>query len=108
MTLKKVQNVLLSSRKSMKSYLEFLQIQTKQHFNNLSELDDANEINLVTAPNVPTEQLANLIDKLNLSSRALYLGVRILGDSPVWPIVMIFAHALQSRAIFNVSSGQHV
>lgn len=108
MTLKKVQNVLLSSRKSMKSYLEFLQIQTKQHFNNLSELDDANEIDLVTAPNVTVEQLANLIDKLKLSSRALYLGVRILGDYPVWPIVMVFAHALQSRAIFNVSSGQHV
>ena len=108
MTLKKVQNELLSSKKSMKSYLEFLRIQTKQHFNSLSELDDANEINLVTAPNATAEQLAKLINKLNLSSRALYLGVRILGDSPVWPIVMVFAHALQSRAIFNVSSGQHV
>ena len=105
MTLKKVWNVLKSSKKSLKSHLE---IPTKQHFKNLSDLDDANEISLVTTPEASKEQLSKLITKLNLSSRALYLGVRILGDSPVWPVVMVFARALQSRAIFNVDSEKHV
>lgn len=106
-TLKRVQHVLVSGKDSMKLYLEFLQIQNKQHITTLDELDNENEIMFATSPNATIQQTADLINKLNLSSRTLYLGVRILRDSPVWPIVMVFAHALQSRAIFNVSSEQN-
>ena len=30
--------------------------------------------------------------------KSIYLGIRILADVPVWPLAMVFAEALKSRA----------
>ncbi|CCK69096.1 Rsf2p KNAG_0B06710 [Huiozyma naganishii CBS 8797] len=107
-TLRQIQKVLLPQHDSMKSYLEFLQLQTSQHITALDDVDNEPELLYAMSPAATIEQTAAAIRKLKLSSRTLYLGVRILGDTPVWPIAMVFAHALQSRAVFNVSEGHNV
>ncbi|CCD27177.1 Rsf2p NDAI_0J02850 [Naumovozyma dairenensis CBS 421] len=103
-TLENVQKNVLPQHDSMKSYLEFLKLQSTQHHENsfnINPLSDA-MINKYMGPNSTKEMNMYIINKAKLSSRCLYLGVRILGDVPIWPIALSFAHALQSRAIFNV------
>ncbi|KAK6455413.1 uncharacterized protein RJT20DRAFT_128625 [Scheffersomyces xylosifermentans] len=45
-------------------------------------------------------ELTEEIKKINLSTKSLYLGIRILADAPVWPIAMGFAEALKNRATY--------
>lgn len=99
--MKRLQDILLPRDKDeiKSSYIEFLKLQTVENF----DLDGL----LLTPPSLGTDSMATLelIQTLNLSSKVLYLGVKILSDAPIWPIALLFAHALQSRAIYNVSNG---
>ncbi|KAG0667797.1 hypothetical protein C6P45_005383 [Maudiozyma exigua] len=99
--MKKIQDVLLpmDHDKIKSSYVEFLkqQADTFDHFEELWETPPSSNDDLM--------ETATLIQKLSLSSKALYLGVKILSDAPIWPISLLFAHAFQSRALYNVSNG---
>ncbi|CAB4256506.1 Rsf2p [Maudiozyma barnettii] len=99
--MKKIQDVLLPKDHDQikSSYVEFLKLQASA-YDHLDGLWD-------TPPTIETDRMETLtlIQKLNLSSKALYLGVKILSDAPIWPISLLFAHAFQSRALYNVSNG---
>lgn len=99
--MKKIQDTLLPKDldKIKASYVDFLQMQ-------VNENDDSNGL-LTTPPSHETDAIETimLIQKMSLSSKALYLGVKILSDAPIWPIALLFAHGFQSRAIYNVSNG---
>lgn len=105
-TLRKIQKTLIPEGTTMQSYLEFLQLQTHRYVSTLDDLDDLDEIRFATSEESNIYQFTQLIQKLCLSSRSLYLGVRILGDTPIWPISIVFAQALQKRAIFKVSQNE--
>lgn len=98
--LKKVEQHLLPKGYNMQSYSEFLRLQAKGALD-VDVLDDALAQRAMN-PDTPIKDTIAVIIKARLSSRCLYLGVRILGDAPIWPIALLFAHALQSRAIYNV------
>lgn len=98
--LKKVEEHLLPKGYNSQSYAEFLRSQAKGALD-VDVLD--NELaRRAMKPDTPTEETKEVIIKARLSSRSLYLGVRILGDAPIWPIALLFAHALQARAIYNL------
>lgn len=107
-TLKKIQTVLLPKSEDMKKYVEFMRLQNQRPLVSVDQFDNENQLVKAISYDAPIEFTAATISSLNLSSRGLYLGVRILGDAPIWPIAMVFAHALQNRAIFNVSMGTNV
>ncbi|KAL6450891.1 TDA9 Probable transcription factor TDA9 [Candida maltosa Xu316] len=46
------------------------------------------------------KQLSQLIIDSHISIKAIYLGIRILADVPVWPLAMVFAEALKNRATY--------
>ncbi|KAG0668648.1 hypothetical protein C6P45_004547 [Maudiozyma exigua] len=56
---------------------------------------------LAMKPTTPIQETTHIINSIGLSSRCLYLAVRILSASPVWSVSFVFAQALQSRAIYN-------
>lgn len=58
---------------------------------NLKSLIDSNSSN--------DKVIATMRD-ISLSSKSLYLGVRILTDAPVWPMAMVLAEALKRRAAY--------
>lgn len=99
--MKKIQDTLLPKDldKIKESYVEFLQMQ-------IGESDSGTGL-LTTPPSHETDAIETimLIQKMSLSSKALYLGVKILSDAPIWPIALLFAHGFQSRALFNASNG---
>ena len=100
--LKRVQKKLLPQGDLMKSYVEFLRLQNDTNGSfDIKPLSDE-LVQRCMGPEAPLQDTVHLINKAKLSSRCLYLGVRILGDAPIWPIALSFAHALQSRAIYNV------
>ncbi|KAG2735471.1 hypothetical protein G9P44_001685 [Scheffersomyces stipitis] len=115
----KVEKVLSPVLKS--SYSEFLTKQAHGAFNNI--IDDKTVNNIgdliekkegVTGDIIATgdtkekidklesisKELAQEIKKINLSTKSLYLGIRILADAPIWPIAMGFAEALKNRATY--------
>lgn len=100
--LKKVEEHLLPKGYNKESYAEFLRLQANGALD-VEVLDD-NLAQRAMDPNTDIQQTVNVVLKARLSSRSLYLGVRILGDAPIWPIALLFAHALQSRAIFNLAN----
>lgn len=99
---KKVETHLLPRGYNMQSYAEFLRVRANGALD-VEVLDD-NLARIAVDPNTKIEQTIQVILKAKLSSRSLYLGVRILGDAPIWPIALLFAHALQSRAIYNLTN----
>ncbi|SCU78399.1 LAME_0A04368g1_1 [Lachancea meyersii CBS 8951] len=100
--LKKVEEHLLPKGYNMQSYAEFLRLQANGALD-VEVLDD-NLARKAMNPNTAINETVDLILRARLPSRSLYLGVRILGDAPIWPIALLFAHALQSRAIFNLAN----
>lgn len=98
--LKKVEEHLLPKGYNSQSYAEFLRSQAKGALD--VDVLDNEQAQRAMRPDTPTEETKEVIIKARLSSRSLYLGVRILGDAPIWPIALLFAHALQARAIFNL------
>ncbi|SCU77928.1 LAFA_0A04016g1_1 [Lachancea sp. 'fantastica'] len=101
-TLKKVEEHLLPKGYNKQSYAEFLRLQA----NGALDVEVLNDslARKAMSPNTALRETVDLILRARLSSRSLYLGVRILGDAPIWPIALLFAHALQSRAIFNLAN----
>ncbi|AGO12501.1 AaceriAER159Cp [[Ashbya] aceris (nom. inval.)] len=100
--LKKIETHLLPKGYNRQSYAEFLRIQANGALD-VEVLDDASAKHAMD-PNTTLDQTIDVILKARLSSRSLYLGVRILGDAPIWPIALLFAHALQLRAIYNLDN----
>ncbi|CAR23052.1 Tda9p [Lachancea thermotolerans CBS 6340] len=99
--LKKVEEHLLPKGYNTQSYAEFLRLQANGALD-VEVLDD-DLARKAMSPNTDIKETVEVILKARISSRSLYLGVRILGDAPIWPIALLFAHALQSRAIFNLA-----
>ncbi|SCV99355.1 LAFE_0A01354g1_1 [Lachancea fermentati] len=100
--LKKIEEHLLPKGYNMQSYAEFLRLQANGALD-VEVLDD-DLAKRAMNPNTDVNETVRVIMKARLSSRSLYLGVRILGDAPIWPIALLFAHALQSRAIYNLAN----
>ncbi|CUS24962.1 LAQU0S22e01112g1_1 [Lachancea quebecensis] len=100
--LKKVEEHLLPKGYNTQSYAEFLRLQANGALD--VEVLDNDLARKAMSPNTDITETVKVILKARISSRCLYLGVRILGDAPIWPIALLFAHALQSRAIFNLAS----
>lgn len=97
--LKKVEMHLLPKGYNRQTYAEFLRVQANGALD-VEVLDDQ-LAEIAMRPETPISQTIKVIKKAKLSTRCLYLGVRILGDAPIWPIALLFAHALQSRAIYS-------
>lgn len=100
--LKKVEQHLLPKGYNSQSYAEFLRSQAKGALD--VDVLDNDSAQQAMKPDTPIERTQEVIKKARLSSRSLYLGVRILGDAPIWPIALLFAHALQARAIYNLKT----
>ncbi|SCV01078.1 LAMI_0G09208g1_1 [Lachancea mirantina] len=98
--LKKIEEHLLPKGYNMQSYAEFLRSQAKGALD-VEVLDDKLATQAMS-PDTDFYETVGVILRARLSSRSLYLGVRILGDAPIWPIALLFAQALQSRAIYNL------
>ncbi|SSD61824.1 uncharacterized protein SCODWIG_03585 [Saccharomycodes ludwigii] len=96
--LKKLEQHLLPKGYNMESYAEFLRLQANGALD-VEPLDDELAIKATMNTNTPIEETFKVIKKARLSSRTLYLGVRILADAPIWPIALLFAQALQARSI---------
>ncbi|CCE61710.1 hypothetical protein TPHA_0B00380 [Tetrapisispora phaffii CBS 4417] len=96
--LKKIELYQLPKGYNKETYSEFLRTQA----NGALDVDVLNDKLAIYAMESSTniQETANVIKKASLSTRSLYLGVRILGDAPIWPIALLLAHALQSRAIY--------
>ena len=97
--LKKVEQHLLPKGYNAQSYSEFLRVQAKGALD--VDVLDNDLAQRAVRPDTPMVETAAVIIRARLSTRCLYLGVRILGDAPVWPIALLFAHVLQARAIYN-------
>ncbi|CCF58578.1 hypothetical protein KAFR_0E04270 [Kazachstania africana CBS 2517] len=104
--LKKIQNVLLPKNDNMQSYLDYLKLQARKSVTTVDQLDNDDELLEAMAPTSSVDETIRVIKNLQFSSRTLYLGVRILGDAPIWPVAILFAHALQNRALYNVSKSK--
>ncbi|CAB4254414.1 similar to Saccharomyces cerevisiae YML081W TDA9 DNA-binding protein, putative transcription factor [Maudiozyma barnettii] len=75
-------------------------ISTGYQINNADTLHEE-YAKLAMKPTTPIQETTHIINSIGLSSRCLYLAVRILSVSPVWSVSLVFAQALQSRAIYN-------
>ncbi|KAH3684472.1 hypothetical protein WICPIJ_004566 [Wickerhamomyces pijperi] len=51
-------------------------------------------------PSTDLTETCNIIINAKLSTKALYLGVRLLADAPIWPIALLFAQGLKARAMY--------
>lgn len=100
--LKKVEAHLLPKGYNTQSYSEFLRSQAGGALD--VDILDNDLAQRALKPDFPIASTIDVIVKARLSSRSLYLGVRILGDAPIWPVALLFAHALQARAIYNVKN----
>lgn len=100
--------VVLSPQNQSNSYAEFLRKQSNGAFDSItaeSFKENANIIkNLIESadtdptPNLNSEAIIASMKSCKLSTRLVFLGIRILADAPVWPIAMGFAEALKNRA----------
>jgi len=97
MIFKKIENNLILNDKN-KTYAEFLRLEAKGALD-VEILDDEIAKKAVN-PNTDIKDTIKVIKDARLSSRGLYMGVRILADAPIWPIALLFAQALKSRAIY--------
>ncbi|QLL32444.1 hypothetical protein HG536_0C06130 [Torulaspora globosa] len=100
--LKKVEQHLLPKGYNSQSYAEFLRLQAKGALD--VDVLDNDLAQQAMRPDTAIAETQEVIKKARLSSRSLYLGVRMLGDAPIWPIALLFAHALQARAIYNLKT----
>lgn len=81
-----------------RTYAEFLKIQAKGALNfDSAAINDFQ--NGSAGDHDSFEKLFNFIRHSRLSSKCLYLGIRILADAPIWPAAVLFAEALQARAV---------
>ncbi|CCH46983.1 Zinc finger protein [Wickerhamomyces ciferrii] len=99
---KKIENNLIFNDNN-KTYAEFLRLEAKGALD-VQSLDDELAKKAMN-PSTDINETINVITNARLSSRGLYMGVRILADAPIWPIALLFAQALKSRAI-HISKSQ--
>lgn len=97
MIFKKVESNLILNENN-KTYAEFLRLEAKGALD-VKTLDDELAKRAMN-PNTEIKETLQVIKDARLSSRGLYMGVRILADAPIWPIALLFAQALKSRAIY--------
>ena len=102
MIFKKIEQCLMLDDNN-KTYAEFLRLEAKGALD-VAILDEEVAKRAVH-PNTDITETRKVIQNARLSSRGLYLGVRILGDAPIWPIALLFAQALKARAI-HISKSQ--
>ncbi|GMM33117.1 Tda9 protein [Saccharomycopsis crataegensis] len=103
--LRKVSTTLTPDNANTRSFTEFLTFQASGslEFDNLSE--DANKLGQSGIPKSETttedsmDKLICFIRSSRLSSKCLYLGIRILADAPIWPAAVLFAEALRARSM---------
>lgn len=107
-TFKAIETHLTSNGYKVQSYLEFLRVQTNTAHDVVDKLDD-NLLEHAMKSGSSINEALEVIARSRMSSRCLYFGLRILGDAPVWPIALLFAQALQTRAIHieRRSTNQH-
>ncbi|KAL3238229.1 Respiration factor 2 [Nakaseomyces bracarensis] len=102
--LKKFQKKLLSS--DAKKYSEFAGVQ-KHEVLDITEVDES-VLQRAIGLEAKVDETIQMILAASLSSKALYIGVRVIGDTPIWPIAVLFAQGLQSRAVYCVMKDEGV
>nr|CAO98771.1 zinc-finger protein [Nakaseomyces delphensis] len=102
--LKKFQKKLLSSES--KKYSEFAGVQ-KHEMLDITEVDES-VLQRAIGLEAKVDETIQMILAASLSSKALYIGVRVIGDTPIWPIAVLFAQGLQSRAVYCVMKDEGV
>jgi hypothetical protein len=102
MIFKKIEECLMLNDNN-KTYSELLRLEAKGALD-VDILDDELAKRAIN-PNTDIQETRRVIQGARLSSRGLYLGVRILADAPIWPIALLFAQALKARAI-HISKSQ--
>lgn len=105
-TLKRIESHLSEREYKLQTFAEFLRVPDNGSLD-IESLDSSLIENTLNSHDV-TNQALDIITRTRLSSRTLYCGARILGDTPVWPVSLLFAHALQSRAIYNINHRKSV
>lgn len=100
-TLKRIESHLSKREYKLQTFAEFLRVPDNGSLD--IESLDSSLIERALNPEVVSDRALDIIMRTRLSSRTLYCGARILGDTPVWPVSLLFAHALQSRAIYNIN-----
>ncbi|KOG97272.1 Tda9p [Saccharomyces eubayanus] len=103
-TLKRIESHLSEREYKLQTFAEFLRVPDNGGLD--IESLDSSLIERALNPEVVSDRALDIIMRTRLSSRTLYCGARILGDTPVWPVSLLFAHALQSRAIYNINHGK--
>lgn len=96
MVFKKIEKCLMLDDNN-KTYAEFLRKEAKGALDVESLPDEVAK--RAVNPHTDIQETRNVIQNARLSSKGLYLGVRILADAPIWPIALLFAQALKARAI---------
>lgn len=64
----------------------------------MEEYENYESIRKLIETNSNSKLIVNSLKLIKLSNKCLFLGVRILADAPIWPLVMGFAEALKNRA----------
>ncbi|EJS42507.1 YML081W [Saccharomyces arboricola H-6] len=99
-TLKRIELHLSEREYKLQTFAEFLRVPDNGSLD--IENLDSSLIESALDPQDVSDRALDIVTRTRLSSRTLYCGARILGDTPVWPVSLLFAHALQSRAIYNI------
>lgn len=105
----KVDRILTPILKS--SYSEILTNQSDGVFNSITKDHNVIKISALFQQKEQVLHDQQAISKLNqeingeirnvkLSTKSLYLGIRILADAPIWPVATGFAEALKKRAVY--------
>lgn len=101
--LNKVSTTLTPDNANTKTFSEFLKIQANGALDftqrNLNLHEEFHQSTATEDPDAGMERFLRFIKSSRLSSKCLYLGVRILADAPIWPAAMLFAEALKARSV---------
>lgn len=68
---------------------------------NLLDFENYESIRRLIETNNDEKLIVNSLKLIKLSNKCLFLGVRILGEAPVWPLTMGFGEALKNRANYT-------
>lgn len=98
----KVESVLLKSLKFLPAlddhlaYSEVLRNETSRALESDDYITSKNLVRQLLEEDSDSS-LFYLLNKITLSRKSLFLGIRILTDAPLWPLAMAFALALKNR-----------
>lgn len=94
-TLQKIEQI-LSPLEQSNFYSEFLKQSGTGNAASLEAFDMVR--NLIESDSTNPLKVVSAVKECQLSTRALFLGIRALADAPVWPMAMGFAEALKILA----------